>query len=688
MKRDRRSKDITILYEKSESSLNQTKSSDVLLQDGGLSNVESASAASDVHRKSVTQSHYPQEEIGFVRLDFFNPHCNLASVQSFSFSHIVQLFPWSSKLNEDFIKKALETVLTLLAAQAGPLLFSCLQDDMQKFHVRRELCSELQIFHEYVKKSLVEVYNFDGKENNIFLRRKQDPLKKTDSHLLKKKNVKRVPEDSDDDSVSAGSNYYNDGNSGQSIDIDATIQKAEKMPDLFEKDRPKMRSFSERNRTREMESLTSKDLDVIDVSTPVGKVLTGRKTRGIFTKHIESVIDLEQSNVDITNLKAKDSFILAKKKIVSKESGTEKIDSSNMEARNLKMSSEVSDDKLRHEFFVESLKRRAGTVDKKSELSISPTKPRSEPTMSSLEYSISLPQRKSDPSTPSPTVRVLPPISQMPQESMIYMQSQTTSSGKKLQEVPSRMKTSGNEKSNIVILHKTPKDIAESESSGMEISETPAPKGILKKFNTAEIVTTEALQEPRSSTMFSKIKDSLQILHSKSPLLATNQNLNSESDVIPTGSSGSTFGKISDNMFSSSSAKIVKFDSKSATDMDISSSIVLSVPSSSLKDVTTLYSRNSVSENSELEVTDNWSLFCHSSDTIVIDDDIPKEYDKKLQNLFEYTESDSEEDVRNEEVIAIRTDDSIVTVSPDSVSVDYIHFLSLWFDYALKTKST
>lgn len=171
MKRERQTKEVKVDFKNPMYSVESCSTSE-MLQEGPLSS-KTINSATSTQIDSPNLEKYDEPEIGFVRLDFFNPLCNLSAVQPFSFSNIVQLFPWSSKLNEEYIHDALEIILTFFAIQIGITLQSRNYDELFKENFR-DLYIEMKTFHEFVRQILQELYNTSGKGNTLFLTTKQE----------------------------------------------------------------------------------------------------------------------------------------------------------------------------------------------------------------------------------------------------------------------------------------------------------------------------------------------------------------------------------------------------------------------------------------------------------------------------------------------------------------------------------
>lgn len=66
--------------------------------------------------------------------------------------------PWLCHLNEQKIQFALEALATFLAEEIYATLNTSYSDSRVAPSIRRELCSELQIFHEFIRKKTIEVH--------------------------------------------------------------------------------------------------------------------------------------------------------------------------------------------------------------------------------------------------------------------------------------------------------------------------------------------------------------------------------------------------------------------------------------------------------------------------------------------------------------------------------------------------
>lgn len=146
----------------------------------------------DTHQLNlfVTKPSYSDTVVGFIRLDYLNPFCNLSTVQNFTHSTTVTVFPWHAKLNEIHVIHALESVLTLLATQIGPLIKYRTYDKLNMRYVSRELSSELQIFHDYIRKKLTDLYHYSGKDRSSFVRKNAAAFVEWD--IKKKLSVQKV----------------------------------------------------------------------------------------------------------------------------------------------------------------------------------------------------------------------------------------------------------------------------------------------------------------------------------------------------------------------------------------------------------------------------------------------------------------------------------------------------------------
>lgn len=648
-KRERKTREVTVLYENLE--IKQVQSPNLLLQEGGLSNQNPEDKAKKVE---LSAKLYSDEEIGFVRLDFFNPHCNLQSVQTFSFSHMV--YPWLSKLNEDHVEKALETILTLLAQQVGSFLLHFVDNEMGKFHIRRELCSELQIFHDYVKKCLVEQYKFDGQENNLFLRRK---VEKKMEKVVKKvnKDIKRIPAESEDD-TSYGS-YGTNGSSIGSIDTDAILKHNEA-------------EIAKARGTPRSEPKDEKDKKepITDVSTPVGKTLPKGIVREIFKSNRTTLVS---------------------KSIENKELEIVKSDITENKSESPKAKSELS-----------------------KKLHLDPVLP--------------------------PSTRVLPPLSQMPQESLLFMDKETNSTGiskmkrtdddftetdprsdlitiDKLKKSYSKLIGENDEPKESTIKHKDSLQILhkKKEQSAEDPNQQTSPKlfssTIKRSFGKTDVANTPSDAElaDDSDDEFSstklKHKDSVLCIKSKNIKHAHKKHTDSER-TQETNPARVLYvnPKSKETTEKQYSSSIIYFDPdqdsrplvkpcRSAEKL-ISKSEDISNRRRATEEYSTKWDDDTI-EQIEVECPKSPLNWVYTESYISADDD-PQFFDKALQEKMEneLPDSESEEELSDTSTMTLETsppsqttsETSIATI-PNSVPIDYIHFLSLWFDFALKTHS-
>ena len=104
------------------------------------------------------------------------------SVHRFANSEIYSLsVPWLGQMDQSKVTHTLEVLNTLLASQIFKAMKTNYAYTKQVQLLRRDLCSELQFFHEFVRKKLInqQKYLIDG---NIVLKNKQFSDKSGSEH--------------------------------------------------------------------------------------------------------------------------------------------------------------------------------------------------------------------------------------------------------------------------------------------------------------------------------------------------------------------------------------------------------------------------------------------------------------------------------------------------------------------------
>lgn len=90
--------------------------------------------------------------IGQTTIDKFN------TVQHFATSELSSMSaPWLCHLNEEKIQFGLETLATFLAEEIYITLHTDFANSNVVRYIRRELCSELQTFHEFIRKKSIDL---------------------------------------------------------------------------------------------------------------------------------------------------------------------------------------------------------------------------------------------------------------------------------------------------------------------------------------------------------------------------------------------------------------------------------------------------------------------------------------------------------------------------------------------------
>lgn len=171
-------------------------------EESSTTDKESQFCFSQVKRMAITKRNTDCVR-GFIRIDFLNPMCSLSAVQNFAtYASPIKSFPWFTKLNEDKATRALESVLTLLGSQVSLILCYNALVEREERLIKRELCSELQTFHDFMKKRLIETHRYSTADRTNLLRKKFGIVEEKETEQNKEITMKKkVSFENNDDSV-------------------------------------------------------------------------------------------------------------------------------------------------------------------------------------------------------------------------------------------------------------------------------------------------------------------------------------------------------------------------------------------------------------------------------------------------------------------------------------------------------
>lgn len=117
----------------------------------------------------------------FICLDYVGAHSTadkFSTVQHFASSEISSMTaPWLCHLKEEKITLALEILATFLAEEIYSTTRMKFSRPQVMQYIRRELCSELQTFHEFVRKKIAD------------LNAQKDPNTKDNKHRIVKHKI-------------------------------------------------------------------------------------------------------------------------------------------------------------------------------------------------------------------------------------------------------------------------------------------------------------------------------------------------------------------------------------------------------------------------------------------------------------------------------------------------------------------
>lgn len=127
----------------------------------------------------------------FVCSDFIGGYSEkFNTIQHFATSEISGLSaPWLAKLNKNQLNFALETLTTLLADEIYNTLQTEFDEPAVVQYIRRELCSELQTFHDFVRRKSIELHQQKAilelqPSSNAYLREKTNIEIHVNDYLL------------------------------------------------------------------------------------------------------------------------------------------------------------------------------------------------------------------------------------------------------------------------------------------------------------------------------------------------------------------------------------------------------------------------------------------------------------------------------------------------------------------------
>lgn len=142
----------------------------------GLKTVEEKSATPSTDKESpftFSSAKTQNPKAGFIRIDYLNPMCIISAVENFTtYANPIKCLPWYSKLNEEKACRALETVVTLIASQVSHILYHDTVMNRETRLIKRELSSELQSFHDFVKRRLIDTHRYMSPDKSNLFRKK------------------------------------------------------------------------------------------------------------------------------------------------------------------------------------------------------------------------------------------------------------------------------------------------------------------------------------------------------------------------------------------------------------------------------------------------------------------------------------------------------------------------------------
>lgn len=162
---------------KSDEKMNISKSSSTTTveTDISLTTADTANVVDSVqfNFNPAKRSEPSKRSLEIIRIDYLSPMCVISAVENFSaYANPAKTVPWYSRLSEEKAMRALELVMTLIGSQVSHIIYQQSLANRECRLIKRELSSELQSFHELVRRRVAESHRYSPSERSNLFRKK------------------------------------------------------------------------------------------------------------------------------------------------------------------------------------------------------------------------------------------------------------------------------------------------------------------------------------------------------------------------------------------------------------------------------------------------------------------------------------------------------------------------------------
>lgn len=132
--------------------------------------VDKESSQFNFNSKKRTET---SKRLEIIRIDCLSPMCVVSAVENFTaYANPAKTVPWYSRLSEEKAMRALELVMTLIGSQVSHIIYQQSLANRKCRLIKRELSSELQSFHELVRRRVAESHRYSTSERSLLFRKK------------------------------------------------------------------------------------------------------------------------------------------------------------------------------------------------------------------------------------------------------------------------------------------------------------------------------------------------------------------------------------------------------------------------------------------------------------------------------------------------------------------------------------